>query len=79
MGSNPVRVWIFLVNFSSIRKWKELISFQIHIEKSRRKFSFRFDDKMFLTVLLYAIKKKYLKDNEKNITEANIQGLWGVL
>ena len=41
--------------------------------------SLRFDNKMFLNVLLYALKKKHLKDNDQNITEANIQGLWSVL
>ena len=33
--------------------------------------SFRFDNKMFLNVLLYALKKN-LKDNDQDITEANI-------
>ena len=65
----------FLLTFLQSASEKKLISFQIHIEKSRRKISFRFDDKMFLTVLLYALKKKYLKDNEKNITEANIDSV----
>ena len=37
--------------------------------------SLRFDNKMFLNVLLYALKKKYFKDNDQNITEANIKGL----
>ena len=79
MGSNPVRVWIFLVNFSSIRKWKETYFVSNSYRKVAPEISIGFNDKMFLTVLLYALKKKYLKDNEKNITEANIQGLWSVL
>ena len=42
------------------------------ISKSRAvKMSFRFDNKMFLNVLSYALKKN-LKDNDKDITEANI-------
>ena len=45
------------------------------MEKSRNKMSLRFDNKMFLNVFLYALKKKHLKDNDQNITEANIQGL----
>ena len=62
-----------------IKSQSKLISSQIHIEKSRSKMSLRFDNKMFLNVLLYALKKKHLKDNDQNITEANIQGLWSVL
>ena len=37
----------------------KLISSQIHIEKSRSKISLRFDYKMFLNVLLYALKKTF--------------------
>ena len=40
--------------------------------------SLRFDNKMFLNVLLYALKKN-LKDNDQNVTEANIKGLLSVL
>ena len=35
--------------------------------------SLRFDNKMFLNVLLYALKK-HLKDNDQNITEAILKG-----
>ena len=48
------------------------------MEKSRSKMRLCFDNKMFLNVLLYALKK-HLKDNDQNITEANIKGLWSVL
>ena len=61
-----------------IKSQSKLISSQIHIEKSRSKMSLRFDNKMFLNVLLYALKKN-LKDNDQNVTEANIKGLLSVL
>ena len=38
---------------------KKLISSQIHIEKSHSKMNLRFDNKMFLNVLLYALKKTF--------------------
>ena len=63
-----------------IRKSKETyFKFIYTFEKSRSKMSLGFDNNMFLNVLLYALKKKYFKDNDQNITEANIQGLWSVL
>ena len=45
--------------FILTRKLKETYSLQIHIEKSRSKMSLRFDYKMFLNVLLYALKKTF--------------------
>ena len=71
--SRPSLDLFFTVNFSAIDKTAAHLrgsclnlilihnsketSLQIYIEKSRRKMSLRFDNKMFLNVLLYALKK----------------------